>query len=170
MTLPTPVSASQTPALLPLHRAARSLAQTLSALVRREQKTLRRVRRVEGGFSLTEIMIALAIVSLVMGGAAVVAFGQFEKARKKETVTMIHKVKDAVLQWRMDSTGEQCPASLNDLVTAKILNKEPKDGWGKPFVMKCPGEHDTDGIDLLSFGKDGKEGTADDIKSWEDDK
>ena len=33
---------------------------------------------------LTEIMIALAIVSLVMGGAAVVAFGQFEKRAKKK--------------------------------------------------------------------------------------
>ena len=169
MTLPTPVSASQTSVLFRLRRAARQLAQSLSHRARRDTSAPR-LRRVEGGFSLTEIMIALAIVSLVMGGAAVVAFGQFEKARKKETVTMIHKVKDAVLQWRMDATGEQCPGSLNDLVTHKILNKEPKDGWGRPFVMKCPGEHDTDGIDLWSFGKDGKEGTADDIKSWEDDK
>ena len=170
MTLPTSLTDTHTLVASSFRRVLRDLVlRTVSLRLGRRAKPSR-VRRVEGGFSLTEIMIALAIVSLVMGGAAVVAFGQFEKARKKETITMIHKVKDAVLQWRMDSTGEQCPSSLNDLVTAKILNKEPKDGWGKPFVMKCPGEHDTDGIDLLSFGKDGKEGTADDIKSWEDDK
>lgn len=170
MTLPTSLTDTHSPVVSAFHRVLRDLALRAVALRPSRRAKPSRVRRVEGGFSLTEIMIALAIVSLVMGGAAVVAFGQFEKARKKETITMIHKVKDAVLQWRMDSTGEQCPGSLNDLVTAKILNKEPKDGWGKPFVMKCPGEHDTDGIDLLSFGKDGKEGTADDIKSWEDDK
>lgn len=130
----------------------------------------KRLRPVEGGYTLTEIMIALAIVSLMLGGAAVYAFGQLEKAKKKETVNMMRKVKDAVLQWRMDQTGEQCPSSLVDLVTAKIMNKEPKDGWGKPFLLKCPGEHDTDGIDLVSLGKDGKEGTPDDLKSWEEDK
>ena len=36
------------------------------------------------------------------------------------------------------------------------------------FQFKCPGEHNNE-IDLVSLGKDGKEGTADDIKSWEDD-
>ncbi|HMU39581.1 MAG TPA: type II secretion system protein GspG [Pseudomonadota bacterium] len=124
----------------------------------------------EGGYTLTEIMIALAIVSMVLGGATYYAFGQLEKAKKKETINMMHKVKDAVLQWRIDQTGEQCPSSLADLVTSKILTKEPKDGWGRPFVMRCPGEHDTDGIDLLSFGKDGKEGTTDDLKSWDENK
>jgi general secretion pathway protein G len=53
-------------------------------------------------------------------------------------------------------------------VTEKILKKDPKDGWLHPFTFKCPGEHGD--IDLVSKGKDGKEGTEDDIKSWEEDK
>jgi prepilin-type N-terminal cleavage/methylation domain-containing protein len=105
----------------------------------------------ESGYTLTEIMISLAIVSLMLGGAAIAAFGQFEKARKKETINMMRKIKDGVLQWRMDATGEQCPSSLADLVTTKVLTKEPKDGWGRPFVIKCPGEHDTDGVDLYQL-------------------
>ena len=42
-------------------------------------------------------MISLAIVSLMLGGAAIAAFGQFEKARKKETINMMRKIKDGVL-------------------------------------------------------------------------
>ena len=174
MTLPTSDTLSVTTSCGTLRRAAQaatmlwhSLGRRLS---RRDKRALLRVRPTEGGYTLTEIMISLAIVSMMLGGAAVYAFGQFEKARKRETVNMMRKIKDGVLQWRMDATGEQCPGSINDLVTAKVFTKEPKDGWGRPFVMKCPGEHDTDGVDLYSFGKDGKEGTADDLKSWDDDK
>ena len=175
MTLPTSNNLTVQPSYVPLRRAARAM----TALWRKVGRRLRRrershepvvVRSPESGYTLTEIMISLAIVSLMLGGAAIAAFGQFEKARKKETINMMRKIKDGVLQWRMDATGEQCPSGLADLVTTKVFTKEPKDGWGKPFVFKCPGEHDTDGVDLISFGKDGKEGTADDLKSWEDDK
>ena len=174
MTLPTSNNLTVQPSYVPLRRAARAM----TALWRKVGRRLRRqerggeraIRSPESGYTLTEIMISLAIVSLMLGGAAIAAFGQFEKARKKETINMMRKIKDGVLQWRMDATGEQCPSGLADLVTTKVFTKEPKDGWGKPFVFKCPGEHDTDGVDLISFGKDGKEGTADDLKSWEDDK
>ncbi len=174
MTLPTSHALCLQPSFVPLRRAARAMTALWRKVGRRLRRRDRRgepgVRSPESGYTLTEIMISLAIVSLMLGGAAIAAFGQFEKARKKETINMMRKIKDGVLQWRMDATGEQCPSGLNDLVTTKVFTKEPKDGWGKPFVFKCPGEHDTDGVDLISFGKDGKEGTADDLKSWEDDK
>ena len=173
MTLPTSSALTDHRTYASLRRAVRAMTALwvkVGRLKRRDRRGATPLRPGEGGYTLTEITIALAIVSLMLGGAAVAAFGQLEKARKKETINMMRKVKDGVLQWRMDATGEQCPGSLADLVTTKVLTKEPKDGWGRPFVMKCPGEHDTDGIDLYSFGKDGKDGTPDDLKSWEDDK
>jgi general secretion pathway protein G len=77
-------------------------------------------------------------------------------------------IENAIVQWQTESS-DSCPPNLQELSTRKILNKEPKDGWGRPFVFKCPGEHGSE-IDLVSLGKDGKEGTADDIKSWEEEK
>jgi general secretion pathway protein G len=121
----------------------------------------------ERGFSLTEIMIVLAIISLIMGAAAFTGFAQLEKAKMKETKTQMRQIESALVQWQADS-NETCPGALSELVTKKILNKEPKDGWNKAFIVKCPGEHGE--IDLVSRGKDGKEGTEDDIKSWEDEK
>lgn len=46
-----------------------------------------------------------------------------------------------------------------------IVNDVPIDPWGNPYVYRCPGQHNTDGFDLYSFGPDMKDGTADDIIS-----
>lgn len=129
----------------------------------RERACVRRQR----GFNLIEIMVVLTIISMLMGAVGFGAFAMLEKARKKETRNIMHAIENALVQWQTEST-DACPPALNDLVTRKILNKDPKDGWGRPFQFKCPGEHGNE-IDLVSLGKDGKEGTADDIKSWEDE-
>jgi prepilin-type N-terminal cleavage/methylation domain-containing protein len=59
-------------------------------------KTMRRPG--ERGFSLTEIMIVLAIISLIMGAAAFTGFSQLEKARVKETKNQMRLVESAIVQ------------------------------------------------------------------------
>jgi general secretion pathway protein G len=113
-------------------------------------------------------MIALAILSLVIGAVAFTGFNQLKKSQMKTTRNTMHNIESALVQWQAD-TGETCPSSLNDLAAKKILNKAPADGWGKPFRFKCPGEHNNE-IDLVSNGPDGKAETEDDVRSWEDEK
>jgi general secretion pathway protein G len=125
-------------------------------------------KRAQAGFNLIEIMVVLTIISMLMGAVGFGAFNMLEKARKKETRNIMHSIEQGIVQWQTESP-EPCPATLLDLKEKKILSKEPKDGWGRPFQFKCPGEHGNE-IDLVSLGKDGKENTADDIKSWEEDK
>ena len=40
-----------------------------------------------------------------------------------------------------------------------------KDIWGRPYVYKCPGEHNTNGYDVYSLGPSGK-GGDDAIGNW----
>jgi len=42
----------------------------------------------------------------------------------------------------------------------------PLDPWGKAYVYRSPGQHNSEDYDLLSTGPDGIEGTADDISNW----
>ena len=44
-----------------------------------------------------------------------------------------------------------------------------KDPWGNPYIIKCGGDlpPGARGIAVMSKGEDGKEGTGDDFKSWE---
>ena len=143
------------------------LQKIITALSARATRRASARTRRQHGFNLIEIMVVLTIISMLMGAVGFGAFAMLEKARKKETRNIMHSIENALVQWQTEST-DACPPSLNEMVTKKILNKDPKDGWGRPFQFKCPGDHNNE-IDLISLGKDGKEGTADDIKSWEED-
>ncbi|MCX7661291.1 MAG: type II secretion system protein GspG, partial [Candidatus Omnitrophica bacterium] len=46
------------------------------------------------------------------------------------------------------------------------LEKKPLDPWGREYRYRSPGQYRQD-YDLYSLGRDGQEGTADDITNWE---
>jgi general secretion pathway protein G len=115
--------------------------------------------------TLIEIMVVVAIIGMLMGTVGVYAFGRLEKAKITDAKLVIKNVEQALVHFQTDNT-DSCPKSLSDLYTQKYLTKDPLDPWGQPLVFKCPGQHNTDGADITSKGKDKQEGTADDINSW----
>ena len=42
----------------------------------------------------------------------------------------------------------------------------PVDPWGKVYVYQYPGQYNTYGYDLYSYGPNGREGGGDDIVNW----
>lgn len=118
------------------------------------------------GMTLVEIMVVVAIIGMLMGTVGVYAFGRLQQAKITDTKIIIKAVDQAMVHFQTDNT-DACPKSLSDLYTQKYLTKEPVDAWGQQLIFKCPGEHNTDGADIISRGKDKQEGTTDDIKSWE---
>ena len=132
-----------------------------------DRKQRGRVRRIaERGMTLIEIMVVVAIIGMLMGTVGVYAFGRLEKAKVTDTKLVIKNVEQAMVHFQTDNT-DSCPKSLSDLYTQKYLTKDPLDAWGQQLIFKCPGEHNPDGADIVSKGKDKQEGTQDDIKSWE---
>jgi general secretion pathway protein G len=130
-------------------------------------------RAAQRGMTLLEIMIVLAILALVMGlviGPRVMKmFGE----SKGETTKI--KVKKYAFEgyggWAPTHQDKQCPDKLSDL--NEYMNDQSKDAtkdaWGHELKMFCgptlpPG---VKGLGVMSFGEDGQENTADDIKSWE---
>ena len=63
-------------------------------------------------------------------------------------------------------TRDGCP-TLEQLVNEDYLRQLPKDPWGTPLVLRCPGQHRKDPADVSSVGADRVFGTDDDINSWE---
>ena len=125
----------------------------------------RLVRNTQRGMTLIEIMVVVAIIGMLMGTVGVYAFGRFEKAKITDTKMVIKNVESALVHYQTEN-NDACPKAISDLVAQKILPKEPLDAWNQPLIFKCPGQHNTDGADIVSKGKDKQEGTADDITSW----
>jgi general secretion pathway protein G len=133
---------------------------------RRMQGRLAQRRRRGRGMTLVEIMVVVAIIGMIMGAVAVGAMSQLEKAKVKNTKMIIHNVQEALVHYATDNT-DSCPKALSELVSQKYLNKDPKDDWGQPLMYVCPSTHGGDSADVWSKGKDKQDGTADDIRSWE---
>jgi general secretion pathway protein G len=121
----------------------------------------------EKGVTLIEIMIVLAIIGLIMGvlvGPKVMR--SFSEARVKTAFLMLKEYEGAYTRWVADNEGD-CPENLDALL--KYTNKKDiKDPWGLPFVMKCgEGVPSETHFGVISFGPDKKEGTEDDLHSWD---
>jgi general secretion pathway protein G len=122
--------------------------------------------RRDGGFTLLEIMIVLAIIGLIVGSVGVMVFNKFKKAQSQTAKVRVTEILNATTQFMLDNNNT-CPRTLDELVSQKYLKKGMKDPWGKDFIFRCPGTNDPDTADVASAGPDKQEGTADDVKSWE---
>jgi general secretion pathway protein G len=121
--------------------------------------------RTSRGMTLIEILVVLAIIGLIMGGVAIVAFNAFDDSKTKAAAKDIATLAQSVEMYRLQKN--KCPKSAQDLKAAGIIQKITKDPWGADYVIKCPGEHGP--VDISSPGKDGEIGGEDDINSWDED-
>jgi general secretion pathway protein G len=120
------------------------------------------------GMSLIEIMVVLAIISMILGGIGVMAFNRFKDAQLEQAKNQTVQIQQAVEQYMMQKRGK-CPKSLQDVKAAGFINKVSKDPWGNDYELKCPGEQLTNSVDVVSAGPDGEFGTPDDIANYHDD-
>jgi general secretion pathway protein G len=137
------------------------------------QKLSRRraARRAQRGMTLLEIMIVLAILALVMGlvvGPRVMKM--FSKSKVDIAKAEIKKLAyEAYPQWSAANPSKGCPERLEE-IGEFADKKDMKDPWGGVYKMFCganlpPGAK---GLAITSAGPDAKEGTDDDLKSWDE--
>jgi general secretion pathway protein G len=130
-------------------------------------RTGRPRRSGSSGFTLLEIMIVLAIMGLIVTGVSIKVFSQLKKAKTQAARIGVKKVVDASGRF-MAGPGSGCPKGIEELIGQGELSKsDAKDPWGAPYIFRCPGTQDPEGVDVYSFGPDKVDGTADDIRSWE---
>lgn len=122
-----------------------------------------RARRRSNGFTLIEIMIVLAIIGLITAAIGVTVYKHFHDAQIKVAQMQVQRLAADVGQYQIMKS--KCPTA-DDLLAEQYVTQPPRDPWGSAIVIKCPGEHEPDPADVVSFGPDKKPDTADDIKSW----
>ncbi|EYF02921.1 type II secretion system protein [Chondromyces apiculatus] len=128
--------------------------------------TKKRIRKlgkaVQRGVTLVEVLIVVAIMAVIAGGATYLVFPEYKKARIKTSVVGATTIKQAAEVYReLESMSDACP-TIQDLVSGKKIDaSKTDDPWGMPYRIKC---EDGGDIRVYSNGNDRKEGTPDDVK------
>ncbi|HSI63746.1 MAG TPA: type II secretion system major pseudopilin GspG [Candidatus Saccharimonadia bacterium] len=131
------------------------------------------------GFTLMEMMLVLLIITLIIGGVAVMAPSFTNTAARTTTKTKLQTLEASLMSYRTDNSFYPSQQQgLEALLTFPSSEPRPKfwkqlvkpdgiiDGWGRKIVYRSPGKRNPSGYDLVSFGEDGVEGTNDDIGNW----
>jgi general secretion pathway protein G len=105
---------------------------------------------------------ALLAVALV-GGFLLLRHRERHAADVRATRAAISTATNAVYAWRADH-DRACPAALADLVSGGYLHRVPRDAWGQPLRVTCPGRKDPAGFDVSSDGPDGEPGGRDRVE------
>jgi general secretion pathway protein G len=124
---------------------------------------IRNIKRAASrGVTLVEVLIVLAIMAIIAGGATALVFPRLKESRVRQTVLSAGVIKTGAQAYmQLDNAGSDACPSIKDLVDAKQLDaKKTDDVWGTPFKIHCEGDE----LTVVSAGADKKEGTPDDVK------
>lgn len=121
----------------------------------------------------------LLIITLIMGGVAVVFQNFTNSAEVTTTKTKVQSLEAGLMTYRTNNGGYPTQQQgLDALVSLPTTEPRPRmwkqlvkpdaivDPWQRKMGYRNPGKHNTAGIDVYSFGEDGVEGTKDDIGNW----
>lgn len=135
----------------------------------------------EDGFTLTEVLVTMAIIGLLATGVVLAVLPRLGDASITKAQADIAAYETALEFYRLDHftyPSEQdglealveAPSSVDpskypDEAYIQQLRDDP---WGNPYVYRNPGENGP--IDILSYGADGQEGgdgANADIGNWQ---
>lgn len=105
--------------------------------------------------------VVIGVVAVIL--FVVIGMREQRQAGLRSTRASLLVLRRGLDTYRADNGGK-CPAELSDLEKKGYVQKVPMDGWGQPFILRCPGRFDTEGYELSSAGPDGEPGGLDRIE------
>ncbi len=130
------------------------------AMQRNTKSACRLARAAARGVTLIEVLIVVAILSLIAAGVTVAVLPKFRQAQIDTATTNAREIRNAVNRWRAMRGGDECP-TVSQLVQDKEIDSASKttDPWDQPYKIQCVDDETV----VSSPGPDKKEGTKDDI-------
>jgi general secretion pathway protein G len=102
-------------------------------------------------------------VAVASGLLVLVVVREREAAGVRRTRSILLDVREAVDAYRADRQG-QCPENFAALSDYSSFHGVPRDAWGQPLTLICPGSEPGQAYVLMSAGPDGIAGGLDRIE------
>lgn len=135
-------------------------------------RTTRHLPRARPGFTLIEILVVIAVISVLAALVAPNVFRHVGTAKDAAARSQMEMLGAALDAYRLDNgrypttrqgldalwqepTHEPRPSGWRGPYLRKAV---PADPWGAPYIFTSPGERTPRGFDLLSLGADGVPG------------
>ncbi|MBI5531489.1 MAG: prepilin-type N-terminal cleavage/methylation domain-containing protein [Deltaproteobacteria bacterium] len=136
------------------------LTVEIAAMHPRKNLRVRIARAASRGVTLIEVLIVVAILSLISAGVSLAVLPKFKETQIKTATTNALEIRNAANRWRASHGGTDCP-TVSQLVQDKEIDTASKvdDPWSSPYKVTCTEDETT----VSSPGPDKKEGSKDDI-------
>jgi len=137
--------------------------------------------KTEDGFTLVEVLVALAIIGIMTTVVVVNLLPETGKARLQKAKSDIRIIEQALEMYHLDILdypeedaglealrGQPSGVDAARYRQGGYVKLLPNDPWGNPYVYRYPGDNGV--FDLLSYGADGEEGGEGlnaDIVNWQ---
>jgi general secretion pathway protein G len=130
------------------------------------------------GFTLIEIVIVLTIISILAAGSIYMLKGNVDVAKETRVESDIQNIMTQLQLYearnmRAPTTEQGLKALVEKPSTeplpekwTQLLEAVPKDPWGQEYKYRYPAQKSKKPYDVYSAGKDGADGTEDDIGNW----
>jgi general secretion pathway protein G len=139
--------------------------------------------RARHGFTLIEILVVITVIAILASLVTPMVFRNVGDAKSSAARTQIEIFGLALDAYRLDNdyypttgqglealrtmpAGEPRPRNWRGPYLRKGV---PADPWGNPYIYRSPGDTNPGSYDLLTLGRDGRPGGADedmDLTSW----
>lgn len=130
------------------------------------------------GFTLMELLVVLAILSLLIGLVGPRVLNQLGGAKTKTAAIQIRDLEQGLEMYKLDvgqfpgsdvglAALENAPAGAVGWNGPYLKSDVPLDPWNREYNYKFPGEHGE--IDIFTYGQDGApggEGENADVGNW----
>jgi len=123
------------------------------------------------GFTLIEMMVVISILLILLGVAMPIYSHSIRRAREQNLRKNLETLNDLIFQYTLDK--QKYPKSLDDLVSAKYLDKIPADINGAEWQTESADgtimsldQTDPDGIIGVHSGSNGVAGDGTTYSNW----